>query len=190
MNKLDKIQKEQVSTIFSDAFFHMFNDLKIEKNVFEKIFADAFLEDYFYIAIDNENVLGLIAISNNKTRAVKFDKKLIKKEVGFLKSISLNFILPMLEKPEVKNETDCYIDFVAVNKNFRSTGVGAKLFNHIYQVTSANDYYLEVLSENTKAIKFYKKLSYIDTGKKTSKLLKLIGVPNLYKMKYSRKLVD
>ncbi|MFZ2038773.1 MAG: GNAT family N-acetyltransferase [Minisyncoccia bacterium] len=58
------------------------------------------------------------------------------------------------------------IEAIYILPEFQNQGIATKLFTETYKRFDANhDTYLEVFSLNSKAIKFYKKLGFIETGK-------------------------
>lgn len=186
LDEIPPVHREQVDTIFIESFAYMFEDFRVDENSLKRIFSAAFIPKYYHIAIENNRVVGFIAISDNTSRSIKLDKEIMKKEVGFFTANFMCLILRMLQKPEVKETNECYIDFVAVDKDFRSKGIGEKLFNHIHSITNCDYYYLDVLENNEKAKRFYDKIGYNKTPKKMSKILKIMGVPSLEYRKFQK----
>jgi ribosomal protein S18 acetylase RimI-like enzyme len=59
------------------------------------------------------------------------------------------------------------IEAVYVSSDAQGLGLGSKVYNEAYKfLNHKNDTFLEVFSLNSKAIGFYKKLGFIETGKK------------------------
>lgn len=59
------------------------------------------------------------------------------------------------------------IEAVYIDPEFQGIGLGGKLYEEAFKyLNSAHDTYLEVFTANSKAIVFYKKLGFVETGKK------------------------
>ena len=70
----------------------------------------------------------------------------------------------LAEKQENMNK----IEAVYVSSEFQGLGLGKRLYDKAYELLNHNnDTFLDVFSLNSKAISFYKKLGFSETGKKT-----------------------
>ena len=59
------------------------------------------------------------------------------------------------------------VEAVYVRPDYQGTGLAQKLYYEAYNfLNQSNSTYLEVFTLNSKAISFYKKLGYVETGKK------------------------
>lgn len=59
------------------------------------------------------------------------------------------------------------IEALFLLENYHGTGLAQKIYNSAYQLLNHhNDTFLDVFSRNLKAINFYKKQGFFDTGKK------------------------
>jgi ribosomal protein S18 acetylase RimI-like enzyme len=60
------------------------------------------------------------------------------------------------------------IEAVYISPEFQGFGLGKKLYDTAYGLLNHNNHtFLDVFSLNSKAINFYKKLGFLETGKKT-----------------------
>lgn len=176
----------QVSKIFIDSFGHMFKDFTEDTKALQECFEKSLITSMIYVALDNHKVVGFIAVSTNKSRVLNFNAKAFAKNFGRIRGnifcAQLNMIMG---KPAVKNDNECYIDFIAVDKEYRSKGVATILFNYVHENETYDEYNLDVLSKNENAIKLYEKLGYEVVIVKKNLITNLNGLGDMVIMKYS-----
>lgn len=180
VKKLSDLNDEhihQVSKIFIDSFYYMFEKFCKEIDSIRVCFEKAFIPSMFYVALDNNKVVGFIGISNNKKRVVDFEKSMFIEKFGDIKGKYFYWQLKkLIGVPIVKNENECYIDFVAVDKEYRNRGVGTTLFKYIHYNKRYKSYSLDVLSKNEGAKKLYESLGYKTTHIKKSFVTNISGL--------------
>lgn len=176
----------QVSKIFIDSFGHMFKEFSEDTKALQECFEKSLITSMIYVALDNDKVVGFIAVSTNKRRVLDFNTKVFVKNFGKIRGnifcVQLNMIMG---KPAVKNDNECYIDFVAVHKEYRNKGVATILFNYVHENETYDEYNLDVLSKNENAIKLYEKLGYEVVKVKKNLITNLNRLGDMVIMKYS-----
>ncbi|UVI27748.1 GNAT family N-acetyltransferase [Paenibacillus spongiae] len=121
-------------------------------------------------------IVGILACSNNRRRAMTVDKPSLKQAFGFLKgnlaydSLDKEFNAPL----PFEDETG-YIECVATSERARGKGVSTALFKHVMQELPYRNYILEVVDTNSTAIRLYKKLGFEEFKRKREKLSRLKG---------------
>jgi ribosomal protein S18 acetylase RimI-like enzyme len=63
-------------------------------------------------------------------------------------------------KPHIGNSEEIYIDFIATNPEFRSTGIGTKLIEFIRGDLGYRTIILDVMTKNPRAKKFYERMGF------------------------------
>ncbi len=186
LNDLKGDYTTQVSKIFIDSFGHMFKDFTEDTKALQECFEKSLITSMIYVALDNDKVVGFIAVSTNKSRVLNFNTKAFVKHFGRIRGnifcVQLNMIMG---KPAVKNDNECYIDFAAVDKEYRNEGVATILFNYVHENETYDEYNLDVLSKNENAIKLYEKLGYEVIKVKKNLITNLNALGDMVIMKYS-----
>jgi len=152
--------------IFAEGFYsHGLNAISKDKDKLANALAHSFILDKFYIAVENDEVLGMAACTNGKA-PIELDKKILIQKLGFiigriaffaLNKFMINHTYPF----EILNTTGV-IEFVATAPEHRGKGVAKKLITHIMEVNQKSDYLLEVADNNDSAIRVYEKLGFIE----------------------------
>lgn len=97
-----------------------------------------------------------MGIANSKKRTMHFDKAKCIELFGRLKGVIIYYQLrALLEKPNVKNDTDLCIDYIATDENYRGKGIATKLIEYACNDLGYKECYLEVLSKNVTAKRVY-----------------------------------
>ena len=187
LSNLGKEESKEVSKIFIQGFGHMFKGFSKDEKSMAECFEKSFVKSLFYVALENNKVLGFIAISNNKTRAIKLNREAFYNKFGKLKTfIFCSQIGLIIEKPEVKEESECYIDFLAVNEDYRNKGVATELLNYVHKSENYKDYYIEVLSKNIGAKRLYEKVGYEVIKVSNNIFMKIQKLGSIERMKLRR----
>ncbi|MDU4891144.1 MAG: N-acetyltransferase [Clostridium sp.] len=185
LSDLDEESSRNMSRIFIESFGHMFEKFSKDKEALIECFEKSFIYDMIYVALDGKRVVGFIAVSNCKGRVVNVNKKEFCNHFGKIKGAIFSWQLKMIMgKPVVSEPNQCYIDFVAVDKDYRRKGVAIELFNYIHEHLIFDEFNLDVLTTNPEAQKLYEKLGYKVDKVKKSIMTRSQGLGNLVIMKH------
>jgi len=178
----DNIQ-EKISELFVEAFG---KDLKIiskDKSKIIKAFSHMFVLDYFYVGIvDNEIAGMMVCIDKTICRdCIKQNKKILIKELGFIKGLLANIIIDKYINKNPKYPIDVEgktgsIELVATNKKYRKKGIATKIMEYIFSLNMYEKYILEVADTNESAYNLYMKLGYKEVYKLKQVLAKRYGI--------------
>ncbi len=183
--KLNDLQKNQFSEIFVEGFGHLLN-LKKDTDKFKSLLVYSVHPLNSYAYVKDGNVAGIILLATNKLRPLKLNESEAVKLFGKFKGISMCRQINMVFQSKVVNEdTDLYIDMLAVSKNAKRQGIGRKLLEFAFSMKGFNRYYLEVLSKNKNAKRLYEKLGFIDIKNSYFSPVRLMGYGYPIKMKKS-----
>ena len=130
-----------------------------------RIFDNGVNTDCFYIAEQNDEIIGVVAYTDCKTgRALKATKSDCIKHLGFIRGIiAFKFICSDLMRPLSYPETTGYIDVVGVLKKARGRGVAKELLKAMIENNPQYDkFVLEVDSKNASAVKSYTDLGFVE----------------------------
>lgn len=185
LSDLDEESSRNMSRIFIESFGHMFEKFSKDKEALIECFEKSFIYDMIYVALDGKRVVGFIAVSNCKGRVVNVNKKEFCNHFGKIKGAIFSWQLKMIMgKPVVSEPNQCYIDFVAVDKDYRRKGVAIELFNYIHEHLIFDEFNLDVLTTNPEAQKLYEKLGYKVDKVKKGIMTRSQGLGNLVIMKH------
>lgn len=115
----------------------------------------------FYVAESENEVVGVVAISDCNGRAAAADIASYKKNFGFIKGIIANLVLKEeFESPLDYPATTGYIEFVAVRNAHQRKGIATSMLKESMMQSSYEDYVLDVTDVNTAAIRCYSALGF------------------------------
>ena len=162
---LNEVQKNEVVEIFIDGFGHFMTFTK-DRNALRSLFLNALNPFYTYAFVENETVLGILALATNKVRPIKLEKELCINLFGGVKGrILCKQMNAIFQKQVVTMDTDLYIDVLATSKESRGRGVATRLIEYSLQLQGYEDYYIEVMSKNTNAKRLYEKIGFVEFKK-------------------------
>lgn len=175
LSELNDDHKESAMELFLDGFGHLFSSLTKDREILKDLFTRPMDFSAVSVALYENNIVGFIAVANNKKRPMNLDVGQFKKLFGnfrgalIYKSMSAGF-----EKPAVSGDRDLYIDFLVTDKNYRGKGIATKLIDAVCDTLEYDECYIEVLSKNSGAKKLYEYLGFV-VCKKTYSLFTILS---------------
>ena len=173
-NELPPQFQKQMSEIFVDGWY---KDLKIisrDRAKLERAFQHIFSLEDFYVAVVGHQINAFVGISDRKDqrRIVAFDKRELRRHLGFFKGSLANWALrkEMIKRKypfEIQADTGV-IEFVATRTSARGQGLAGKLIAHVMEVEHYKTYVLEVVDTNSGAIKLYERLGFFEFTREKS----------------------
>ena len=142
----------------------------------------------FYVAESENEVVGVVAISDCNGRAAATDLVSYKKHFGFIKGIIAYLVL----KEEFESSLDAppttgYIEFVAVRNIYQRKGIATSILKESMRQSSYEDYVLDVTDVNTAAISCYSALGFKEFKRVKEKHGKQKGFSAKIYMRYHKK---
>ena len=164
-NELPFDPRPQMGRIFVEGFYqHGLKHFSKDKVKLAKALEHMFDLDYFQVAVENEEIMALIGCTAKKPPPVRLDKKILVQELGFIRGrfayFGLNKYLVNHTYPFELSPQAGSIEFVASSPEHRGKGVTFGLLSHVMDSLSYSEYVLEVVDDNTPAIRLYEKLGF------------------------------
>ena len=142
----------------------------------------------FYVTESENEVIGIVAISDCNGRAAATDIASYKKNFGFIKGNIANLVLKEeFESPLDYPPTTGYIEFVAVRNTYQRKGIATSMLKESMIQSSYEDYVLDVTDVNTAAIRCYSALGFKEFKRVKEKHSKQKGFSAKIYMKYQKK---
>ncbi|NLO42320.1 MAG: GNAT family N-acetyltransferase [Bacteroidales bacterium] len=194
ISRADKTEvdaREQISEIFAEGFTQWLGYFSKDENIIAKAFAHMFVLEQFYVAIDGNKIVGMIACTNGYNPSVKLDYAELQKNFGFFKGIIARLFLKKEFEGGIDNSSPqkASIEFVGTSTNYRGKGVATQILKYILDNTSFSEYVIdEVADTNIPAISLYKKLGFMEYKRKSvsPKVAKKIGINNFVSLIYTK----
>lgn len=184
LSDLDEESSRCMSRIFIESFGQRFEKFSKDKEALRECFEKSFIYDMIYVALDGKRVVGFITASSCKGSVINVNKKEFCNHFGKIRGTIFSWQLKMIMgKPLVSEPNQCYINFVAVDKEYRRKGVATELFNYIHEHLIFDEFKLDVLTTNPEAQKLYEKLGYKVDKVKKNIIMSFKGLGNLVIMK-------
>lgn len=181
-------ERRVVSKIFVNGFYQWFKRLSKDKQKLIDTFEHIFNEKVFYVALIDNNIIGIAACSYQNNNSIKLNVKEFQKNLGYIKGFFIYKALSsQFEKAEYPFKIDAsigLIEFVAVDENFRRKGVAKKIIKYIIENENFSKFALEVADTNNSAVELYKSLGFVEFLRKEQKYSKISGINNLLYMEY------
>jgi len=178
----------QISQIFVEGLYQWLKYFSKDKEKLINAFKHIFNLDVIYVAVIDDKIVGMTACNDGKEKTIHFNKKELKKYLGFFMGNITYYVLrkEFITKtyPFPITEGMGSVEFVATSTDHRSKGVATSIMKHIFENTSFKDYVLEVADTNTNAVSLYTKLGYKEFMRIKEKHTKQSGINYLVYMKY------
>lgn len=166
LSELDNEYKAMAVHLFVDSFYNMYTSITKDKIVLNELLLYSLDFSLVYVAIYDNNVVGFMGIANNKKRTMRFDKMKCIELLGKVKgSIVYKQLGSILEKPNVKNDNEMCIDYLATDRNYRGRGIATKLIEYACNELGYEECYIEVLSKNITAKRLYEHTGFTEYKK-------------------------
>jgi ribosomal protein S18 acetylase RimI-like enzyme len=154
--------RERLSEVYVNAFYDdVLKYFSKDKAKLKKVFACGFLLEYFYVAIIDNEIAGMVACMEKGKICFKFNVKTLIKYLGIFRGLLTNFGLNQFIKSFPKlDEKTVLIEYLATDTKHQRKGIASTLVKSIFTLSEYKNYILEVMGTNTKAINLYKKLGF------------------------------
>jgi ribosomal protein S18 acetylase RimI-like enzyme len=154
--------RERLSELYVNAFYDdVLKYFSRNKTKLIKTFSYCFLLEYFYVAIIDNEIVGLVACLNKGELCFKLSVKTTIKYLGLFKGLILSYWLDQFLKGFPKlDEKTLLIECLAVDTQHLRKGVASALIKSLFSLPDNKNYLLEVIGTNKKAINLYNKLGF------------------------------
>ena len=159
IRKLGEQDRDAVTAIFVDAYYDQLAQLEEDRTKLFNIFQKTFLLEHYYGAFIDEELVGFFALSDEKERCMKIEKKNILENInGILGRIAYRVLRKEFEHKLKLKKPGYNIESVATSKKHQGKGIATKLMQYAME----NNAYLEldVLDTNTRAYELYKRIGF------------------------------
>lgn len=176
MRGLNRDVSREVAAVFVDGYE---KDLAFLSNNREKLieaFQKMICPDVFYFAALEDEIVGILACSNNRNRALTMDKTILINSFGYVKGSMAYYLMKdeFNKKLSYKDDTG-YIECVATAVKARGKGVSTTLMSYILENKDYHRYILEVTDTNEVAYRLYTKLGFTEFKRKKESFSKMKG---------------
>jgi ribosomal protein S18 acetylase RimI-like enzyme len=174
--------RERISEIYVNAFYDdVLKYFSKDKSKLKKIFTYGFLLEYFYVAIIDNEIVGMIACMGKDKICFKHNIKTLVKYLGIFGGLLTYFGLKRFIKESPKlDENTALLEYLATDIRHLRKGIATTLVKSLLTLPEYKFFLLEVMGTNAKAINLYTKIGFEEIYKK-------IYFPVIYiGMKYTR----
>ena len=178
--------REKLCELYIEAFYNDgLKNFSKDKAKLVKAFTHVFELEYFYVAVIDGEIAGMIACMGRGPFCMKFKKKIFIKHLGIFWGLLAYFIYKSSAKDSLKlGENTALIEYVATNAKYRRKGVASTLMKHLFTFSEYKHYVLKVADTNPDAFELYKKLGYKEKYRK--KFMPNSGINYWIHMEYSK----
>jgi ribosomal protein S18 acetylase RimI-like enzyme len=153
--------RASIAKLIAQAYAEDFLQITKKLDRVAEVFENALIVDKFFVGEVDEKVVAITAVTDSVSRAVKFNRHVLRKKLGFVRGAVFDAVMKsVLEKPIPLDAETLNIEFVAVCEGYRGYGLSGKLIEHIIKTEPKRRFVLDVKDNNTPAIKTYEKLGF------------------------------
>ena len=199
MIKIDKASKFDegmvrtgMATNFSDGFTQWLTFFSKDPKKIAAAFKHIFILERFFVAVDDNRVVGMVACTNTRELSVRLNGKDLRKYLGWYKgSLALLFLKKEFEAPlKLSSENTASIEFVGTASNYTGKGIATQIMNYLFENTKYQTYLIEeVADNNTPAMNLYKKLGFTEYKRRRNEGSKKNGISYFISLKYEKRKV-
>ncbi|MGG7177676.1 GNAT family N-acetyltransferase [Clostridium paraputrificum] len=186
LDELEGDHRQAISQLYVEAFQNKMTIMSRDVEILARIFKDSFIPSMYYVCLDGDKIIGIIACSNSKQRANSFEKDVLIKEFGYIRGrIYIAMINSFLTTPNARTEDEGYIESLATHPDYRGKGIATALLDHAHNKSGYNKYILDVIHGNEGAKALYERIGYNTYKTEKGIFLKLLNIKELYYMEFS-----
>lgn len=156
--KLHPNKRYEVAQFIVEQFNDLFSGICKDKERLSSLFEQALVESQCFVAIDKNQIIGVITISSSNRASLVISRQKVQQILGQIRGWM--FYLNVMQEPLVLKQNDIYISTLAVHKGYRRKGIATQLLNCVMNEYPQNQYLLEVIDVNKRAIKLYESLGF------------------------------
>ena len=189
LSELNENQMNQAISVFVEGFYNIMSPVSKDKEKLHWLFTNSFDYDITYAFLQDSEAVGFLGLGNGQKRALNLEKDTFMKVLpetmpGFAANTMYNAMYSSMCKPHTGSPHEIYIDFIATNPEYRSTGIGTKLIEFIREDLGYKTIKLDVMSKNPRARKFYERMGFKVIKKKLDIMTRLQGLGGRIIMKW------
>ena len=158
---INKNQRIRAIEILYYAFEQKIRALIKSKEKALAIYNKSLKNDQVFYALLDGNVVGLIGLQYKNRTFLEFKYRDLRKYFNPLQSYFI-YKIYKLTSPKIKDDV-LRIDSIAVDKSFRSLGIGTQLINKVFEFAKNKGFkkvILEVINTNPKAKGLYERIGF------------------------------
>jgi ribosomal protein S18 acetylase RimI-like enzyme len=177
LSELNESQVNQAFNVFVEGFYNVFSSISKDKNKLHRIFIYSFDRNMTYAYLQDDEPIGFLGIADHNKRPLKMNKEVFLEEIGGLAGKITYFgVSTAMEKLNVVNPQEVYIDYIATSPNHRSKGIGKQLIAFVRDTLGYKHIELEVFSKNPRAKQFYEREGFKVVKTKLDLMLVIQGM--------------
>jgi len=160
-DSINKNQRIRAIEILYYAFEQKIRALIKSKEKALAIYNKSLKNDQVFYALLDGNVVGLIGLQYGNKTFLELKYRDLRKYFSPLKSYFI-YRIYKLTSPKIKDDV-LRIDSIAVDKSFRSLGIGTQLINKVFEFAKNKGFkeiILEVINTNPKAKTLYERIGF------------------------------
>ena len=179
----NRIAELYVEGFYEDGLKHFSKD----KEKLKKAFTPMLPLEYFYVAVIDNEIVGMTACLGKGNVCLNLDRKVFVKYFGIFMGLMAYYInksyIKKLSVDKLDNKT-AIIEYVVTDSKHRGKGIASSLIKHIFALPEYKNFLIQVADTNPSAFELYKKLGFEEMHRK--KFMPGSGINYWIHMKHSK----
>jgi ribosomal protein S18 acetylase RimI-like enzyme len=163
--ELGERYRRPITEVFVDAFGPDFSWFSADPRKLADAFEHSLVLDVFYVALVDGEPAGIAACTDGRQQSVVFRGKHLRRHLGLVKGTIAAVVLTREFSGGVPGATaeTASIEVVGTASKHQGKGVATAIIEHLLALPQYREYVLETVSDiNTRALKLYKKLGFVE----------------------------
>ncbi|GMA07197.1 hypothetical protein GCM10025886_03480 [Tetragenococcus halophilus subsp. flandriensis] len=170
----EKNISHEIAAVFVDGYRKELTFLSDNQEKLIRAFEKMLCPEVFYFATLDNEIVGILACSNNKNRALTINETVLKNSFGDEGKETYPYIKDDFNKQLPYNDDTGYIECVATTSKARGQGVSTALLTYVLETAGYHRYVLEINDANTVAYHLYKKFGFVEYKREKEKYAELV----------------
>ena len=164
IRKAVESDRQGIATTVAYSFEKEISALSKDSHRIAKAIENAIEIGRFFVAVQDEEIIGVIAGADCNGRAFNLNRGDFTKHLGFFRGSVGYFILhPQLTRPHKYPQTTMVIDVVGVLNHARGKGVAKNMLKAIIESSHQyNEFIIDTASDNQEALKCYTNFGFVE----------------------------
>jgi hypothetical protein len=185
--EFDENIREEISTIFVNTYIHKLRFFSKDTNSLIKAFIHIFVLENLYVAINNNEIVGIIGYMDKEHFSIKYKSEILIKHFGIVKGILAKNVLKEcfdnIRKYHIKTSNDtAVIEFFTLTEKYRKIGYLLEMTRQFFLIFKDKNFIVEVPNIKKDVIKMYEQIGFKVIVGEEHKFSKYIGINNMVYM--------
>ena len=160
-------KRDEAGDVLVECFLPQLSLICKEEARWKRAFRGALDAGRFWVAVEEDTIVGIAACSDGHARSVGADPKQVRAALGQVRGfLAMRVLRQELQAPLRYPEGTGYIECVATRVGARGKGIAGRILKQMMREAEYKEYILEVVDTNARAMRVYERLGFHEYDRK------------------------